>query len=68
MIADPLEKLWDEILSCNKILVDKAFADLSEQQKQAVRSHLGRMTTEPDWHPEQVRPAKFAIKVLHTSK
>lgn len=56
--------LWSEILSREPSRIQLAFQGLRRDEKINVRAHLIKMTTEADWHPEQVLSAKIALKAL----
>jgi hypothetical protein len=62
--TDPLEILWDGLLSREAGRVRAAFATLNEAEQQAVRAHLQRMACEPGWHPEQRLSAQAALQAL----
>jgi hypothetical protein len=59
-----LEKLWNQILSRDEILIREAFSGLDDAEREAVINHLKRMSTEEDWHQEQRTSAQAAIKTL----
>ena len=61
---DPLEILWDKLLSRQPEEVVSAFTSLSEDEKGAILNHLKRMATEPDWHPEQRLSAQAALDII----
>ncbi len=61
---DPLEKLWDQLLSRSPERIRSAFASLDEPSQQAVIAHLQRMASEAGWHPEQVISARAALDAL----
>lgn len=63
-MLDPLELIWDNLLSRQADYIRPTFASLSEQDQQTVLAHLQRMATEPGWHPEQQISAKAALEVL----
>jgi hypothetical protein len=63
-MLDPLELIWDNLLSRQADFIRPAFASLSEQDQQTVLAHLQRMVTEPGWQPEQRISAKAALDVL----
>jgi hypothetical protein len=62
--SDELAQLWDRILSREPETVRAAFAALSAVEAEAVRTHLQRMVSEPDWHPEQRVSAQAALTAL----
>jgi hypothetical protein len=61
---DPLEALWDRLLSGEPELVRQAFVGLDPDERQAVLAHLERMAGEPGWQPEQRASARAALAVL----
>jgi hypothetical protein len=63
-LVDPIEALWEEILSRQLERIQKAFAPLSPEEKTAVLKHLKGMVSEPGWHPEQVVSASQALDAL----
>ncbi len=64
-MSDPIEMFWEEILSRQRDRILIAFRSLSEDEKAAVLNHLKGMTSEPGWHPEQIRSASTALDVLN---
>lgn len=65
---NPLELLWDQLLSRQPELVRKAYSELALPEQQAVRLHLEHMINEPGWHPEQRLSAWVAIQALSDSE
>lgn len=61
---EPLEILWDALLSRDPEQVRKAFDCLSPRIQRDILAHLHRMATEPDWHPEQRISAQAALDAL----
>ncbi len=61
---DPLEVLWDQLLSRQPDQVRGAFASLNAAEKQHILAHLHRMTAEPGWHAEQRKSARAALEAL----
>jgi len=66
MSKDPLEILWDGLLSRDAERIRATFAELDETAKQFVLEHLLRMTLEEGWHAEQVESAQTALQALHS--
>jgi hypothetical protein len=62
---DPLEILWDALLSREPLRVLAAFADLLPDDQASVYRHLQRMAAEDGWHPEQRASALAALKALN---
>jgi hypothetical protein len=67
-MSDPIETLWEEILSRQSERIQAAFATLSAEEKVAVLDHLNRMASEPGWHPEQIASASKALKTLNNDQ
>ena len=63
-MSEPIEQFWNEILSRQPERVRAAFATLTLEEKQALLTHLERMTSEPGWHTEQTKSARAALKAL----
>lgn len=55
---------WAEILSRDPDRIHRALAGLPREDRLAVLDHLGRMATEPDWHPLQRESAKTALSAI----
>ena len=63
-LPNPLEVLWDNLLSRQPDQVRAAFVTLTKAEQQAVLDHLRRMSQEAGWHPEQRRSAQAALDAL----
>lgn len=61
---DPLEILWDALLSRQPRRVRAAFDSLTTAEQQSILAHLRRMAEEPGWHPEQQRSAQAALEAI----
>ena len=61
---DPLEQLWEQLLSRQPELVRSAYNRLSPDEQAYVLRHLGRMASEEGWHVEQVLSAQAALQAL----
>jgi hypothetical protein len=61
---DPLEVLWNDLLSRETDKISAAYASLDAASRRSVIEHLRRMISEPDWHPEQRTSAQIALEVL----
>lgn len=57
--------IWTEILSRQPERIQAAYRLLTLEEQDYVLAHLARMTSEPDWHPEQVRSAQMALNALN---
>jgi hypothetical protein len=63
---DPLESLWERLLSREPDLVRQAYQGLEEAERRAVSAHLERMASEPGWQPEQRASARAALAALES--
>ena len=61
---DPLESLWNRLLSGEPELVRRTFTGLDEAERRAVFAHLERMAVEPGWLAEQRVSAQAALAAL----
>jgi len=61
---NPLELLWDQLLSRQPEQIRAAYNHLSPDEQESVLRHLGRMASEPGWHTEQVLSAQLALQAL----
>lgn len=61
---DPIEDLWDGLLSRQPELVRAAFSSLDLAERAAVLAHLRRIVSEAGWHPEQRLSAQAALDAL----
>lgn len=61
---DPIEDLWDGLLSRQPELVRAAFSSLDLAERSAVLAHLQRIVSEAGWHPEQRLSAQAALDAL----
>ncbi len=61
---DPIEQLWDALLSRDNKLIQAAYDSLNSDEQNAVLLHLKRMAEEPDWHPEQRLSARLALQCI----
>lgn len=68
MSQDPLEILWDGLLSRDAGRIQSAFKLLDTQSQREVVIHLKRMVTEEGWHPEQVLSAQAALNAIGSPK
>lgn len=64
MTQDPLEIIWDGLLSRDARRIRATFVALDAASKEVVLEHLERMTSEPGWHAEQVLSAQEALKAI----
>ena len=62
--VDPLEILWDGLLSREPERIRAAYNGLSQAEQGVVLAHLRRMASEPDWQPEQRLSAQAALDCL----
>ena len=63
-MSNPIERLWDEILSREPARIQAAFKSLPTKEKLAVRAHLIKMTTDSGWHPPQIESAQIALEAI----
>jgi hypothetical protein len=56
-MRDPLETLWEEILSRQPQRIRAAFEELEKKQKDAILKHLNKMASKDSWHAEQAASA-----------
>jgi ribosomal protein S24E len=63
-MTDPLEALWNDLLSRRPERIQTAFRGLPTPQRLSVRAHLIKMKTEPGWQPEQVQSATIALDAI----
>jgi hypothetical protein len=61
---DPLEKLWDTLLSREPQQIKHTFDALDNASQMAVIDHLNRMATEEGWLDEQRSSALIALEAI----
>ena len=61
---DPLEKLWDALLSREPQQIKQAFDSLDTAGQKAVIDHLNHMMTEEGWLDEQRSSAHLALVTI----
>lgn len=61
---DPLEYIWDNLLSRSPKRIRAVFKNLDEASQREVISHLNKMVSEEGWQPEQIASAKAALAAL----
>lgn len=66
-LRDPLEIIWESLLSREPGQVREMFSSLDQASRQVVLDHLRRMASEEDWHPEQRLSAQCALAALKES-
>lgn len=59
-----IEELWDSLLSQEAVRILTAYNSLQPDEKEAIRSHLARMTKEEGWQPSQMESAQTALDVI----
>jgi hypothetical protein len=59
-----LEKVWGDLLSRDAEKILARFRSLDPDSQQTVMDHLQKMVSEPDWHVEQVKSARYALQTL----
>lgn len=65
--GDPLEFIWDGLLSQEPEQIRKVFASLDQASQRSVLLHLKRMVTETGWLSVQHQSAQFALNILTPS-
>jgi hypothetical protein len=65
---DDLESLWDALLSREPERIRQVFDHLEPLERDAVLTHLKKMSHETGWHPEQQKSAQSALSVLEKFK
>lgn len=63
---DPLENLWDGLLSREPERICATYETLDLASRAVVLAHLKRMVSESGWHPEQVLSARAALQALNS--
>ena len=66
--TDPLEKIWDGLLSRDPARIRAVFVSLSPSDQSNIFAHLQRMATEDGWLMEQRKSAQFALETLKDDK
>jgi hypothetical protein len=61
---EPLEKIWDDLLSRDRDRVLAAFEKLDPKSRKNIIVHLKGMVSEKGWHKEQKLSAEFALSIL----
>ena len=61
---DELERFWGNMLSRDPARIRETWDTLQDDEKQAVRTHLQRMTTENGWTEPQRLSAQTALQAL----
>jgi len=68
MSQDPLEILWDGLLSRDEKRITYVFQLLDKPSQLEVINHLNRMVSEEGWHPEQVLSAQAALNTIESAR
>jgi hypothetical protein len=63
-LNDPLEIIWDSLLSQDSAQIQNIFNLLDPASQRSVLLHLQRMVIEPGWLPIQKQSAQTALDVL----
>ena len=66
-MVDPTEILWGDLLSRESSRIQQTFNTLNSEEQTAILAHLKRMSSDPNWNPDQVRSAKTAIRALEST-
>jgi NADH:ubiquinone oxidoreductase subunit E len=56
--------IWEMILSRKPDVIEKVYASLDPDQRDAVLDHLHKMVTESGWQPEQRISARAALDAI----
>jgi hypothetical protein len=67
MMDNLFGSFWNDLLSRQPLLVNKAFSSLDREGQETVIAHLQRMVSEPGWQPEQVKSAQQALIIIKES-
>lgn len=59
-----LEAIWSALLSEDAAAIRRAWSDLTDDEAQAVVTHLKRMTTGEGYSADQRRAAQFALEAI----
>lgn len=65
-MRDPLEQIWDHLLSRHPSLIEKAYIKLSKEEQSSVLNHLEKMINEEGWHDQQRISARAALAVIRS--
>jgi hypothetical protein len=65
---EPLEILWDALLSRQPDTIRAAFNALDEASRAHVLAHLKVMISEEGWQPEQVLSARAALAAIENKR
>ena len=60
--------IWEMILSRQPDVIEKVYASLEPDQREAVLDHLHKMVTESGWQPEQRISAQAALEAIMDQK
>jgi len=63
-LIDPLEKLWNALLSRDAQQIKSTFDSLDDASQKAVIEHLNHMATEDGWLDEQRASANTALDTI----
>jgi len=66
-MLDPLEQIWNQLLSRQPEQVRQAYTNLNPVEQKTVLEHLRVMVTEPGWHQEQRFSAQAALDAIDSS-
>ena len=60
--------IWEMILSRQPDVIEKVYASLEPDQREAVLDHLHKMVTASGWQPEQRISAQAALDAIMDQK
>ncbi len=61
---EPLERLWNDLLSRDERLIQQTFESISPMEQQMIVAHLQKMVSEEGWQKEQIDSAAEALSVI----
>jgi hypothetical protein len=61
---DSIDKLWDDLLSRDSELIQRAYLQFGKDEQKEILDHLKNMASKPGWHLEQKISAQAALKVI----
>jgi hypothetical protein len=65
--TDPIQELWEHLLSQDREMILSAFSSLDAAEREAVSAHLLKMSLEAGWHPLQKQAAATALEVISSA-
>jgi hypothetical protein len=65
-LYDPLESIWDGLLSHDPAQIIKSYNSLDPSSQRSAWLHLKRMVSEEGWLPVQQQSAQIALDALQS--